>query len=544
MEMNHSWIENIDPLLRQNPIPEANFNWQQQRQPLLQRFVNEPERSLFTTGPLLSLPNPGRPQNVSRLNRPAEAVPSLPQATRARMISPSPSQEHSQSQCSSARSPAAESDWFTENYYLQDDFSLPNNASYLTQGIPDLWTDPSQSSAIPQLQGNSYVNLNQVQGFADLQEVAFDFIEADEGYMEMELKKEYTIEVDHQVMRSQAVTHQTSYRHSSDEGLGASIKDHNSPRETITIHNHADIDATSEVDVDADADAEDEIITVEPASDTEYVPKSTRTRKRRPSKSCSSPDLKRVKSGRVNKAPSKSSSKNSWACKQCDHASFKDAASLQRHVNGAHTRAFICVFHFAGCNSTFASKNEWKRHVSSQHLNLNAWICELGACGKVQAQSPSMKNGSAPGFTKGSEFNRKDLFTQHLRRMHAPFDVKRKNKKNQEWEDRLKKLQASCVRAKRSPPTQLGCPVQGCDGHFEGANCWDERMEHVGKHLEKAATVTPGSAGEMVKQDEDRYLVSWALNERIIEPTLGGEYKLSGAWFGKTDDEDAEGEFE
>jgi len=89
--------------------------------------------------------------------------------------------------------------------------------------------------------------------------------------------------------------------------------------------------------------------------------------------------------------------------------------------------------------------------------------------------------------TKGTEFNRKDLFTQHLIRMHAPFSVKRQQKKNPDWEQRLKDLAISCLRTKREAPTELRCPVQACGVVFEGDSCWDERMEHVGKHLEKAA---------------------------------------------------------
>jgi hypothetical protein len=532
MDIENAWMENIDPLLRQTQTQDGNLTWQQQP---LQRFVNEPERAFFTAGPL---PTPIRPQSFPRVNRPSEAIPSLPQATRARMVSPSPSgaSQEPHSQCSGARSPAPEVDWFNERFFSQqsDDFSFPNTTSYLAQGLPELWNDRSQGSAIPQV-GNSYVNLNQVQGIPDPQEVAF---EADEGYMDMDIKNEYTIEVDHRVMKTGGTQHHTSYRHSSDEGLGASIKDGSSPETTGT--GHVDIDATTDLDADADAEAEDEIIVAEPASDTEYSPKSTRTRKRRASKASSPPAVKR---GRVTKPAQKT--KNSFSCKQCDHAPFKDAVALQHHVNSTHTRAFICVFGFAGCKSTFASKNEWKRHVSSQHLNLNSWVCELGACGKAQNQLK--KDGVA--LVKGGEFNRKDLFTQHLRRMHAPFAVKRQNKKNSEWEQRLKDLQVSCLRVKRQPPTQLACPLNDCDGFFEGATCWDDRMEHVGKHLEKAAGST-GMNKFSVEQEDDEFLLGWGLRERIIELKAGGGYKLCGAWFEKVEDEDedadadADGDYE
>ncbi|PMD25521.1 hypothetical protein NA56DRAFT_546282, partial [Hyaloscypha hepaticicola] len=206
-------------------------------------------------------------------------------------------------------------------------------------------------------------------------------------------------------------------------------------------------------------------------------------------------------------------------CKTCDHAPFKDAAALQRHNASTHTRAFVCVFAFAGCTSTFASKNEWKRHVSSQHLNLSAWVCELQACSKVLT---TPKSGGPQ--TKGSEFNRKDLFIQHLRRMHAPFAVKRMQKKNPEWEEKLKELAMSCLKVKRQAPSRLQCPAPACGTIFEGSSCWDDRMEHVGKHLEKAA----GSSAE-IRQESDGLLVQWAVREGIVESKGGNGYRLCGS---------------
>jgi hypothetical protein len=99
-------------------------------------------------------------------------------------------------------------------------------------------------------------------------------------------------------------------------------------------------------------------------------------------------------------------------------------------------------------------------------------------------------------------------------------------KKNQEWEDRLKELQTSCLRVKRPPPTKLSCPLRNCDVLFEGASCWDDRMEHVGKHLEQAAACTGANKLE-VRQENDEFLVSWALREGIIEGRPGGSgYRL------------------
>ena len=80
-------------------------------------------------------------------------------------------------------------------------------------------------------------------------------------------------------------------------------------------------------------------------------------------------------------------SKRSFPCPECPDISFKDENGLQKHIKTQHTRPFICVFHFAGCKSTFASKNEWKRHCASQHLLLNYWLCQQDQCAKVSNAS-------------------------------------------------------------------------------------------------------------------------------------------------------------
>ncbi|KAI6782681.1 uncharacterized protein J7T54_000824 [Emericellopsis cladophorae] len=161
-----------------------------------------------------------------------------------------------------------------------------------------------------------------------------------------------------------------------------------------------------------------------------------------------------------------------------------------------------------GDESTFGSKNEWKRHITSQHLCLQYYRCS--AC----------PNSSVEG--KGSEFNRKDLFTQHLRRMHAPFQVKRPpskvdNKIEIDWEVRVKQMQESCLVQRRHPPQKGACPKLGCSNMFEGHTAWDEWTEHVGRHMEK------GEAGGI---GVDQNLIDWALQEKIIASKGEGEYRL------------------
>ena len=262
---------------------------------------------------------------------------------------------------------------------------------------------------------------------------------------------------------------------------------------------------------------------VDEYADSDYSPKSLRRKNRRPTRT--SPSYPNNKKHMVTKSAVPSKSK--FACKTCGHVS-KDATTLVKHVAAAHTRPYVCTFSFAGCNSTFGNINEWKRHVYSQHLGLQYWLCNVGFCGNTK---PKSRVGMS-----GNEFNRKDLFTQHLRRMHAPFAVKRLGRKSVEWEERVKALQASCLKIRREGPTITKCPVRACAQIFEGPTSWDDRMEHVARHLEKTSRTLPSSSlpslpsgneeRDVVEQESDEYMIEWCLKEKIIERKNTGGYKL------------------
>ncbi|KAH7350708.1 hypothetical protein BKA65DRAFT_396115 [Rhexocercosporidium sp. MPI-PUGE-AT-0058] len=541
--MDWNNMNNIDPSLDKLSFqagtrsqPPMSFLQQQQQQqpPTMQRFVNEPQRQLFTA--------PNLPRELLHGSMAHNSVPtsSLPRVSHQRMPSPSLSHDLTSS-TGSAESPPADQDYYPENQY----YGVDN--SYYRQSLPDLQVGPSsyQSYSVPQNHGFSCVSMDQVQGFADTEDIYYE--NNDEGFGEVAMKSEYT-DVDHHHIQTSMKTsgESQSYRYPSDEGIGASIQDEGSPKSTILV----DDGRTSDIDAEGDMEEMDaEHIPSTPASDTEYTPKATRTRKRRasPNTRAIAPSTKR---SRITKAPHKT--KGQVTCKSCNHAPFKDVAALQKHVASAHTRAFVCVFDFAGCTSTFASKNEWKRHVSSQHLNLSAWVCELGTCGTNHSKAGHSMSNPNGAITRGSEFNRKDLYTQHLRRMHVPLPVKRKKVgTDAAWEDNIKNLQQTCLKTKRQAPTHLECPVHGCSTTFDGTGCWDDRMEHVAKHLEAQAL-----GKGVVRQGDDNYLLSWALQEGIIENKVNGGFRLvlgGGGGAGgrravKTEhvdeEEDAEGEDE
>ena len=43
----------------------------------------------------------------------------------------------------------------------------------------------------------------------------------------------------------------------------------------------------------------------------------------------------------------------------------------------AHTRPFPCCFAQFNCHASFTSKNEWKRHISTKHIQLGFWRCDM-----------------------------------------------------------------------------------------------------------------------------------------------------------------------
>jgi len=172
-----------------------------------------------------------------------------------------------------------------------------------------------------------------------------------------------------------------------------------------------------------------------------------------------------------------------------------------------HLRPFKCTFSFAGCNQAFGSKNEWKRHVTSQHMYLSCWECNLSLCKDRQAF-----------------FNRKDLFGQHLKRMHVPNGkevgsflpeaqkktVLEQNRVERErWiREEIPNIQDSCFKVLRETPLESNCEF--CRAKFSGPKSWDLKMEHVGEHYENGEKPPPDG------HFEDEGLVKWALEQGLV----------------------------
>ena len=240
------------------------------------------------------------------------------------------------------------------------------------------------------------------------------------------------------------------------------------------------------------------------------------------------------------------SQQNQKACNQCAHI-CPSITTLNKHILTAHTRPFICAFARYGCPATFGSKNEFKRHVSSQHLRPGIYRCDIGTC--IPQPQAQRRKSSSSSFSKErvadiyNEFNRKDLFTQHVRRMHGPNNSATKAEKEM-FEASLEQIRTRCWIKLHDPPPRSVCgfclcPTQGRLErkfvNFEGKSGWEERMEHVGRHLEK---------GEK-EEEEDIGLRDWMVQEGLMSFNAAeGGWKVVGTGKRKAEDDDAEGESE
>jgi hypothetical protein len=323
----------------------------------------------------------------------------------------------------------------------------------------------ANSPCIP-LGGGSSISLSQIQQFEDV----------DDGYEhthgDIDADGDSDNEHDHIICRPPRVKPNI---HSEDEGLGESIQDSES----------VEYRSRSEIEDDEDADPE-------------YKPYSASSprasRSRRPSGVRHSHGRKLSNAsniGRVSKSKTK------------------------KTLNPSAARPFPCPLTGYGCHSTFTSKNEWKRHVSTQHIKLGYWRCDM--C------SPS----ADPNNPVYNDFNRKDLFTQHLRRMHTqhPYSIAAsqngtnttsasKVSNDTLSEEAVLAHQQRCYRQLRNPPARSNCLF--CPRSFGGDGSWEERMEHVGGHFERERK----SGNKLSSADSwkpDQLLQEYLVQEGLIE---------------------------
>ncbi|KAL4872185.1 hypothetical protein BDV12DRAFT_151500 [Aspergillus spectabilis] len=96
-----------------------------------------------------------------------------------------------------------------------------------------------------------------------------------------------------------------------------------------------------------------------------------------------------------------SSDRTGWIqCEFCPKQT-RLRCEMKKHQK-RHERPYGCTF--PGCDKTFGSKADWKRHEQSQHFGVQSWQCTLP--------------DPAQGALCARLFNRQDAYAQHLEKQH------------------------------------------------------------------------------------------------------------------------------
>ena len=560
-------MNNIDPSLHGvSPTVPFASSWSPI---MMQRFQKESQK-LALFNPIPSMQAMAH-QNIVR------PVPPVPPPSQGRHGSPVSSHEPSSS-CSSAQSPPG------SEFYTDNGPSTPPDMAVLS---------PFQTSRVDQWDSSSqYFQLAGMRAFPNETCVSMAQINpAQDLYHEFEPQSPMNLSLN----RSSTYGSQSSSAFEADTvnaptPMDFSIKRMSSPEDMHPVvkdeihivlpvpSNKASRSEYPPIGSDDDEDPEEDqnaiIPKVEDDDDDDYEPANKRHRRTNSNNTRRGPKTKRAAAPRsIEKAapkrqktggasspppkilpPSPPGSKGSLHCRECS-LTFKDQTGFDGHVKKQHTRPFVCVFNFAGCDSTFASKNEWKRHVSSQHLLLHYWLCDQESCAhtkngppspSVAPQTTSNKRSRgraqeesinvAPQLPNGAIFNRKDLYTQHLRRMHTPLHIKKAVKAGKkssgsgahpDWDEHIRVLQQSAVQERCQLPTHMTCPAPGCKQAFNGADAWDQRMEHVARHLEKAANGQEQSV--VFGGPTDATLMQWCTNPSVgvVKRAANGKWELN-----------------
>ncbi|CAZ81951.1 unnamed protein product [Tuber melanosporum] len=205
---------------------------------------------------------------------------------------------------------------------------------------------------------------------------------------------------------------------------------------------------------------------------------------------------KKLSSGR--KKTTMKAAKRELSCNDHPTVVFKSNSDLRNHLS-SHPRPYHCIFSFASCPQTFSSKNEWKRHVHSQHLLFNYWRCDQASCSPQTDPPPSPS-----GAREKNTFNRKDLFTLHVKRMHSTTVT---------MPEGLSDMVERCKRQRRKPPAWEKC---GHCGRKWTREEFGEKMEHIGGHLEVDAGGEKAEGAEQGWRIDNEF-IEWAVEEGIVE---------------------------
>jgi hypothetical protein len=140
-----------------------------------------------------------------------------------------------------------------------------------------------------------------------------------------------------------------------------------------------------------------------------------------------------------------------------------------------HTRPYGCTF--PKCQKIFGSKNDWKRHETSQHYQLEIWRCD----------------GEINGQTCTKAFFSAEIFRAHLEKSHDLSD--------QEIDS---KIVAPCSRVFNSQAHfWCGFCERIVELHQADVDTWTERFNHIDDHFMGRHGTTKQSISEWLDPDRD-----------------------------------------
>lgn len=160
---------------------------------------------------------------------------------------------------------------------------------------------------------------------------------------------------------------------------------------------------------------------------------------------------------------SQASTKKASTCKKCKRDSGND-----RTGESHECKKIPCLFKLAGCTKEFEGKNEWKRHVTTQHIIQVVYDCP--ECDK--------------------DFPRKDLYSSHYCRSHLSEGSKGSSNSKSLPQHIAKGIEETKAKAEAivdaQSPKVIGCFIVGCKEMFSSSDRWLRCLDHVVGHLERS----------------------------------------------------------
>ncbi|KAK1918458.1 hypothetical protein P3342_001376 [Pyrenophora teres f. teres] len=248
---------------------------------------------------------------------------------------------------------------------------------------------PLAFNPVEQFQGGSYptetptfqqnISLRELEYEPPVHEAVIEEVD------DVKTKQEATCDKEDGIVKEEATPEYTGY---ADSAIGHSVRD-----------------AQSVEPVD---------ILDEPASDSDYSPSSSRSRKRRRSTASNSNSSRTPKRrGHARKDSQTTSPTSSIKSEKKSRRASKGSRGVIMDTNtrDSDQRPFPCPLAAYGCTSNFPSKNEWKRHVSTQHIKLTYWRCDL--CAPPSTQTTHTPSTTTTSTAKISSPNISAACTPH-----------------------------------------------------------------------------------------------------------------------------------